>query len=653
MIAVERSEREATAEAPQTFLASLDTQPGAWLGCDVEAEGLFAREGTGCADPALGFFLDGNELRVLAFTPIGHALLQHVRRLASFEACKGGLRSRFGTNESVVDVLRTFLALFRPAYRELALFGVFSFDYYRLGTGQFLPDDGRRRMVLYFGNRVLVSQSERHRWVEFSFPGLVPTVGPAAAVIEATARPNATEDPPRGEHAMRVAKGIDRLRSGELFSLVLSQTFQRRAVVKASHAFNALRALNPYPAMFFLNLGGGERLFGASPDLQVRADRDLVESAPVCGTYRRGADPVADNDQAKALLDSDKEDASLAACADADRNDKAKVCEPGSVEVVSHRRVHFFSTIIHTIAHTRGKRGSTADVFDILLAHATPATVTGLPKHAAVAAIEQIEASPRGWYAGAVARLATDGSMEALTVLRAARMVGDIAEVRTGGNLLVDSDPAKEEEETRLKAETLFRVLAGDSPRPPGGARTFERSFEVSFHDGDDPMGTLLRECLTTVGCEILSRGKGAIDVASQWPFPTSGRALQNRPLLVIGTAALRLLDAENVHLTTLPDPRYGRRISALGTGLGFYAQADPLDLGLYANQVVERHKLSTEWLPSVVTTEGWVLAASAINTPKVALFFRPDSVQSMKNDAGRMVLRRALEWLSAWKAPV
>src|SRR5471032_3224338 len=84
MIQVERSESPASPDATEAFLANLDTQPGAWLGCDVEAEGLYERQSMGCADPSLGFFLDGNELKVLALTPVGHALLEHVRSLAAF-----------------------------------------------------------------------------------------------------------------------------------------------------------------------------------------------------------------------------------------------------------------------------------------------------------------------------------------------------------------------------------------------------------------------------------------------------------------------------------------------------------------------------------------------------------------------------------------
>ena len=207
------------------------------MGCDVEAEGLYRRESMGCVDPALGFYLDGNQLRVLAFTPTGHALLAHVRGLAAFEACPGGLAARFpaenpGTHP-VIGILRAFLGLFSPASAELALLGVFSFDYYRLATGGVLPEDGKRRVVLYFGQRVLAFNANGAQWVEFRFPDLDPAANAEPARLDGVQLEKDGDDLPPGGHAKAVSSGISRLKGGKLFSLVLSQTFRRRASVRA------------------------------------------------------------------------------------------------------------------------------------------------------------------------------------------------------------------------------------------------------------------------------------------------------------------------------------------------------------------------------------------------------------------------------------
>jgi anthranilate synthase len=651
-IAVERLESEAGAGAVDELLGALDREHGAWLGCDVAEEGLYRRESMGCVRPALGFSVEGGMLRVLAFSPAGHALLDHVQTLAAFDRTEGELTGRFaGGNtapNAVVTVLRAFLALFSPAYSELALYGALSFDYYRLAGGGGPPDDGQHRMMLYFPERVLVTKESESRWVEFRFPGLRPTGTGRSASIPPRRLTNEGDDLPPGGHAQRVARGIERLSRGDVYSLVLSQTFRRRISVRPSEAFRTLRALNPYPAMFFVNLGGGERLLGASPDLQVRADSEFVESAPVCGTVRRGADPIADAEQAMALLGSGKEDASLAICADSDRNDKAGVCESGSVELVTHRRIRFFSTIIHAIAHTRGRRRSDVDALDILLAHSTPATVTGVPKQAAIKVIGELEQTPRGWYAGVVVRLATDGSMEAMTVLRAARVVGDIAEVRTGGNLLVDSDPQKEEDETRLKAEAMFRVLSGASPKPTVATRKYEAIYGAELLVAGDPMGNMLSDCLASVGCAGVPGGRGTIGIVSDRSEDIPKDWLDGaRPWLGIGEGGLALLESLGARLTSLPEPRYARRLKAEAQVGGFAASLESVEMGVYSRQVIERNNLPPGWKAVLVSTEGWILAAQSEHLAQAVILARPDSVQSIRDDAGRRILRAALDWLA------
>lgn len=651
-----RRERPADAGAVNALLETLDRAPGAWLGCDVEADGLFVRASMGLSAPALAFVLDGPLLQVRALSALGRRLLPHVARLAAFEVGVDVLRANLpggdGTTHTVLGVLRGFLALFDARMPELGLFGAWSFDYFRLAPGQRLPDDGRRRLVLFFAERILVDDTQGTRWVEFEFPTLNGretggTFAPlrTAAMIE----PARASNP--GAHARRVAKGVERLRSGELAALVLSQNLVREITVPPSVAFGLLRAHNPYPAMFMLNLGG-EHLFGASPDLQVRADAQWVESAPVCGTLRRGAEPVEDAAQSATLLGSPKEAASLSACADSDLNDKAQVAVPGSAELVSHRRLHFFNTIIHTVAHTRARRRGVVDAFDILLAHATPATVTGIPKMEAVQAIEALESGWRHWYGGAVARVGTDGSLEAYTVLRAARVIGSMAEVRVGGNLLVDSDPTLEEAETELKAQTLFRVVSGESPRVPSGRRipAWKTRVQVRVIDLGDPWLARSLDLMARAGLEE-SAGSDLQVVLGGFRAAAPGivRALlpNARATLAIGGAALGLLQDEGAALTAFDVARFARPVDLVPAAVGCLAGQLPGQVGLYSAQGVRAGALPGGWLECACDAQGWVLAAEQATQGRVALLFRPDSALSHPAQTGVRVLRAAIDALA------
>ena len=509
-----------------------------------------------------------------------------------------------------------------------------------------MPDDGRRRLALFLPSRVLTTGDAGHRWTEFSFPGLAPIAG-AQAGIDPVQLDRFEDDLPPGGHAAAVARGVALMQRGDLRSLVLSQTFRRQVAADAPRAFARLRRDNPYPAMFFVNLGGGEKIFGASPDVQVRADGEWVETSPVCGTFRRGADPVDDHEQAKALVNSAVDEASLALCADSDRNDKALVCEPGTVELLTRRRVHFFSTIIHTIDHTRGRRRSDVDGWGIVLAHATPATVTGMPKADARAAIEGIEAVWRGWYAGAAVRIGADGSCEALTLLRFARIAGEWAEVRTGGSLLADSIPRREEEETRLKAETMFRVLAGQSPRPPLAEQTAPPRVQVRFDDAGDALAALAREALVQAGAvwsddaAIVVLGDGPLAALRARPAPPPGQ-----PTLALNNAALALFEREGATLSPLPLPQFGRALDCEGLPGGILEELDRFRAGIYATHILRDLDLPPGWRLTAAGADGRVVAAVHPQRRIVALVFRPDAVLSLHRGSGQRALVAALGWL-------
>jgi hypothetical protein len=309
--------------------------------------------------------------------------------------------------------------------------------------------------------------------------------------------------------------------------------------------------------------------------------------------------------------------------------------------------VQLFSTIIHTIDHTRGRRRADVDGFDIVLAHATPATVTGMPKPEARAAIDSLEAGWRGWYAGAAVRFGSDGSCEALTMLRFARLVGDWAEVRTGGSLLADSDPPREEEETRLKAESMFRVLAGQSPRPPAAALPAPTPRRVRFVDGGDALAALARDSLVRAGCSLAD--DAAITVIGDAPLPRwreRGITL-DRPTLALNHAALALLERDGAPLEALALPQFGRALACTAVPGGLLQALGSFNAGIHTTHRLSADALPAGWTLAASGADGRVIAAVQPQRRIVALAFRPDALHSLQHAAGQRALRAALQWLA------
>ena len=253
----------------------------------------------------------------------------------------------------------------------LGLYGAFGYDLVfqldpirlrmpRPATGEGTGAD--RDLVLYLPDSILVvdhqaATAEEHRF-DFTTGGRstidlprtgVETPWRAAETVgrEADHRP--------GEYAdcVRAAHGF--FRRGDLFEVVPGQSFFARCPAPPSEVFRRLRARNPAPYGALMNLGESEYLVAASPEMYVRVDGRRIETCPISGTVARGADAIGDAEQILKLLSSEKEASELTMCTDVDRNDKSRVCEPGSVRVIGRRQIEMYSRLIHTVDHVEGR----------------------------------------------------------------------------------------------------------------------------------------------------------------------------------------------------------------------------------------------------------------------------------------------------------
>lgn len=163
-----------------------------------------------------------------------------------------------------------------------------------------------------------------------------------------------------------------------------------------------------------------------------------VETCPISGTIERGGDPLEDALQIKKLLSNPKEESELTMCTDVDRNDKSRICKPGSVKVLGRRQIEVYSKLIHTVDHVEGYLRDSYDALDAFLCHTWAVTVTGAPKTWALRFIEDVEPTPRIWYGGAVGMIGFDGTMNTGLTLRTIRVKDGIGEVRAGATLLHD-----------------------------------------------------------------------------------------------------------------------------------------------------------------------------------------------------------------------
>ena len=349
---------------------------------------------------------------------------------------------------SVMSLVRDMVASFAAGDDGmLGLFGAFAYDlvFQIEDLVQKRPrEKDQRDIVLYVPDQLLAYDRATSRGAvityDFSWKGKS-TAGLSRETRESvyakTPRQGFADHAP-GEYQATVELARGAFARGDLFEAVPGQLFGEPCERSPAEVFQRLCRINPSPYGALMNLGDGEFLVSASPEMFVRSDGRRVETCPISGTIARGVDAIGDAEQIRQLLNSEKDEFELNMCTDVDRNDKARVCVPGTIKVLARRQIETYSKLFHTVDHVEGMLRPGFDALDAFLTHAWAVTVTGAPKLWAMQFVEDHERSPRRWYAGAIGCVNFDGSINTGLTIRTIRMKDGIAEVRVGATCLFE-----------------------------------------------------------------------------------------------------------------------------------------------------------------------------------------------------------------------
>jgi anthranilate synthase component 1 len=142
------------------------------------------------------------------------------------------------------------------------------------------------------------------------------------------------------------------------------------------------------------------------------------------------------------------------------RNDLAKVCLPGSVEVTEFMRIERFSHIMHITSSVEGEAGPGVGPIDVLRATFPAGTLSGAPKPRALQIIDALEPARRGVYGGVVGYFDFAGDLDLAIAIRTAVITDGVARVQAGGGLVADSVPELEWAESWNKATAPLKAVA-------------------------------------------------------------------------------------------------------------------------------------------------------------------------------------------------
>lgn len=688
--------------AIDAYVDGLNSRRGAVFSSNYEYPGRYTRWDTAIIDPPLVISARGRAMRIEALNKRGEVLLPVIgkalgalgevtiaetsKTLIRLDVAKPG---RVFTEEersrvpSVFTVLRAITALFKTAEdANLGLYGAFGYDL----AFQFDPVDyklerkpSQRDLVLFLPDEILVvDHYSTKAWTDrydysgdgFSTEGLA---------RDAHAEPFKTADriPPRGDHepgeyANLVRRAMESFKRGDLFEVVPGQMFYERCETQPSDISRKLKSINPSPYSFFINLGENEYLIGASPEMFVRVNGRRVETCPISGTIKRGDDAISDSEQILKLLNSKKDESELTMCSDVDRNDKSRVCEPGSVRVIGRRQIEMYSRLIHTVDHIEGRLREGMDAFDAFLSHAWAVTVTGAPKLWAMRFIEQNEKSPRAWYGGAIGMVNFNGDMNTGLTLRTIRIKDGIAEVRAGATLLFDSVPEEEEAETELKASAMLSAIRdAKTGNATGTERTTARvgdGVNILLVDHEDSFVHTLANYFRQTGAnvstvrspvpeEVFERLKPDLVVLSPGPgtpkdFDCAAtiKKARSRDLPIFGVCLglQALAEAYGGELRQLHIPMHGKpsRIRVSKPGIIFSGLPKEVTVGRYHSIFADPVRLPDGFVVTAETEDGVIMAFEHRKEPIAAVQFHPESIMTLGHNAGMRIIENIVAHL-------
>ncbi len=673
---------------------------GAVLASDYEYPGRYSRWDIGFIDPPVEMVSRQRDfvfralnargkvlLGMLAGAILGHEHVESVRQSEGELAGqvipmpKGFTEEERSKQPSVFSVLRALTNLLACEDEYLSMFGAFGYDL----VFQFEPIEFRhdRSEVgpdchLFLPDRIYAIDHQKQTAFElayeFSLSGAttkgLAVEGERFAAVQAGTNTEVRSDHQPGEYAAKVEQVREGCRVGNYFEVVLSQVFSADCGKSPLQLFNRLRKSNPSPYDFLINLGG-EQLIGASPEMFVRVDAGTVETCPISGTVRRGESPMEDAEQILTLLTSKKDESELTMCTDVDRNDKSRVCVPGTVQLVGRRMLESYSKLFHTVDHVKGQLRADCDMFDAFLSHMWACTLTGSPKPAAMQTIENLENSPRRWYGGCVGLFTFNEQLNTGITIRTIHLQDGVATVRAGATLLYDSVPDDEEKETRVKASAFLAAITADESVAEEAAETpvkKPKTARVLFVDNQDSFVHTLANYVRQTGVEVITLRTGFdFELLDEFKpdlvfiSPGPGTPRQMRVPELVGAAVERGLAMFGVclghqgmaeyfgaDLGVLPAPMHGKDSLVSHNQAGVFKNIiSPFPAGRYHSLYVKPDTVPDCLEVTAKTEDGVIMGLRHKTLPIASVQFHPESILTLQDDVGLKIIANVIEQLA------
>lgn len=696
------------AEGLDFLVGALDCARGLYMASDTEYPGRYSRWDIGFAAPPIEVKGYNDRTVFTALNPRGEKIIALLAAFfaaapdAAFTAAQDSAQSltcriiqgsgifseeNRSRRPSALSPLRQIINAAENADSFAGFYGAFAYDLlFCFNPIEFKHPRAAHDALfhLYLPDSIYLLDRRKETLVrrdyEFEY-GEIKTAGtpredlPAGkAPIAPTAAPDIRSNMDDDAYAAMVTRAKEHIRKGDVFEVVLSRIFTAPCAQPPSQLFHNIRRINPSPYEFLMQMGD-EQLVGASPEMFVRVDGRRVESCPISGTARRSRTPgdaavIEDAEILRGLLNSAKDAAELTMCTDVDRNDKARICMPGSTRLLARRQIETYAGLFHTVDHVEGHMRAGFDGIDGFLSHMWAVTLTGAPKNEAAKIIEAQEPAARRFYGAAVGALHMNGDVNTGITIRTLHIKNGTAHYQSGASIVYDSIPAEEAAETHTKAQSFRRILSGDiaAPTPRPTRRTGEGKTVVLI-DNEDSFVLTIADYIRQTGAEAVTYRHGTPletilahkphlvlhspgpGIPAQFKVPETIRALTDHgvPQFGVCLGLQGMFEAFGGTLGYLDTPRHGKTwtLSTAQHALFNDMPASPV-VGAYHSLYGLRGTLPAD-LDIIAENENGIIMAIAHKTkPLWAVQFHPESVLSMQGYAGHKMIENVMQYLAA-----
>lgn len=243
-----------------------------------------------------------------------------------------------------------------------------------------------------------------------------------------------------------VESALGAISSGEIEKVVLARDLVM-PIQGEPDLGNALRRLHErYPDCWTYKIGN---VFGATPEILLRARNGEVSARVLAGTAARGTDPDVDVAIADGLSHSQKNKHEHDFAVKSLVRELSPFCSSVDYEPEPFSLV--LPDLWHLATDVTGKLLPNVTLFDVIEKLHPTAAVAGTPTDRATNLLEELEPFDRGGYAGPVGWLSSNGSGEIAIALRGGVIEENQIRAMAGSGIVAESIPEAELVETELK----------------------------------------------------------------------------------------------------------------------------------------------------------------------------------------------------------